>query len=72
LQQALSARWQAAPEELTETLIDTRLEGADRDDIRQIFALADEANYSGGELKAADFERWIQIVGRQLTGEKTS
>jgi hypothetical protein len=72
LQQALSARWQATPEELTETLIDARLEGADRDDIRQIFALADEANYSGGELKAADFERWIQIVGRQLTGEKTS
>jgi hypothetical protein len=72
LQQALSARWPVAPEEITEALIDERLAGPDRDDIRQVFALADEANYSGDELKAADFERWTQIVGRQLTDEKTS
>jgi hypothetical protein len=71
LQQALSARWEAAPEQITEDLVDARLEGADKDDIREIFALADEANYSGDDLKAADFERWTQIVRRQLSEEKT-
>jgi hypothetical protein len=71
LQQSLSARWQVAPEEVSEVL-DVRLEDADSADIRQIFALADEANYSGDEVKAADFERWTQIVARQLGEERTS
>jgi hypothetical protein len=72
LQQTLSARWQVAPEEISEALVEARLEDADRDDIRQLFALADEANYSGDDLKAADFERWTQIVSRQLSEETTS
>jgi hypothetical protein len=72
LQQTLSARWQVAPEEISEALVDARLEDADRNDIRQLFALADEANYSGDDLKAADFERWTQIVSRQLSAETTS
>jgi hypothetical protein len=72
LQQTLGARWQVAPEEISEALIDERIEDTDRDDIRQIFALADEANYSGDDLKAADFERWTQIVSRQLSEGKTS
>jgi hypothetical protein len=71
LQQTLGARWQVAPEEISEALIDERIEDTDRDDIRQIFALADEANYSGDDLKAADFERWTQIVSRQLSEGKT-
>jgi hypothetical protein len=71
LQQAWSARWEVAPEEITEELVDARLDGADRHDIRQIFALADEANYSGDDVQAADFERWTQIVSRQLAEEKT-
>jgi hypothetical protein len=71
LQQSLSARWQVAPEEISEVL-DARLDGVDRADIRQIFALADEANYSGDDVKAADFERWTQIVSRQLSEQKTS
>jgi hypothetical protein len=71
LQQSLSARWQVPPEEIAE-LLDARLEDADRADIRQIFALADEANYSGDDVKAADFERWTQIVSRQLSEERTS
>jgi N-acetylglutamate synthase-like GNAT family acetyltransferase len=72
LQQSLSVRWQVAPEEISEDLIDAQLEDADRDDIRQIFALADEANYSGDDLQAADFDRWTEIVGRQLAVEKPS
>jgi hypothetical protein len=72
LQQTLGARWQLAPEEISEALVDARIEDADREDIRQIFALADEANYSGDDVKAADFERWTQIVGRHLGEEKAS
>ncbi len=67
LRQSLGARWKIAPEQISMDDIDTRLQGSERDDIRQIFALADEANYSGGDLRAADFERWTQVVRRHLT-----
>ena len=69
LRQALAVRWQISPQQITIVDIESRLEGAERDDIRQIFALADEANYSGSDLQAADFERWMQIVREQLASE---
>ena len=72
LRQSLGARWQIAPEQITLDDIDTRFEGSERDDIRQIFVLADEANYSGGDLHAADFERWTQIVRRHLADQAAS
>jgi hypothetical protein len=72
LQQIFGARWNISPERITTTELDAHLEDADAGDIRQIFTLADEANYSGDHLKAADFDRWTQIVRRQLAGEKAS
>src|SRR4029077_9999609 len=69
LQQGLSARWDLAPELITLEDIEARLQGADRDEVRQIFVLADEANYSGPDLKAADFEHWTQAVRRHLAAE---
>jgi hypothetical protein len=63
LQQALSARWQIASTQVTMAEVEARFEAGD-DGIRQIFALADEANYSGGNLQAADFERWTALVRR--------
>lgn len=72
LRQTLGARWQMAPEQITLDEIEARLQGNERDDIRQIFALADEANYSGGALGVADFERWTQVVLRQMTGDSTA
>jgi hypothetical protein len=69
LQQGLSARWDLAPEFITLEDIEARLQGADRDEVRQIFLLADEANYSGSDLKAADFEYWTQAVRRHLAAE---
>jgi hypothetical protein len=72
LQQGLSARWDLAPELITLEDVDARLQGADRDEVRDLFLLADEANYSGAELKAADFEHWTQVVRRQLGGEMPS
>jgi BatD DUF11 like domain len=69
LQQALSARWEIAPELITLEDVDARLQNADRDEVRQIFLLADEANYSGAHLKAADFDHWMAVVRRQLASE---
>ncbi|HWG71637.1 MAG TPA: BatD family protein [Steroidobacteraceae bacterium] len=73
LQHDLSARWQIAPEQVTLEEIDARL-GADADhgEIRQIFALADEANYSGHAPNATDFDRWTQVVGRRTSSEQPS
>jgi BatD DUF11 like domain len=72
LQQIFGARWRVAPEHLGTADLDAHLDGDDANEIRQVFALADEANYSGELLKAADFERWTQIVRRQLPDEKPS
>jgi hypothetical protein len=68
LQQGLSARWDLAPELITLEDVDARLQGTDRDEVRGLFLLADEANYSGAGLKAADFEHWTQVVRRHLAG----
>jgi BatD DUF11 like domain len=72
LQQSLSVPWRMAPEQITVADIDARLEGADRDDIRQIFVFTDEANYSGDELQAADFERWTEVIHRRLNAQTPS
>jgi hypothetical protein len=70
LQSVLATRWQLAPEEVTTTEVEVRV-GADND-IRQLFALADEAKYSGGKLNATDFARWLRIVRRHLMSDKTT
>ncbi len=67
LQQTLSARWQIAPELLNIEDVAARLQGDDREQVRQILALADEADYSGAPLEAADYEHWTQVVRRQLS-----
>jgi hypothetical protein len=72
LQQSLSVPWQMAPEHIALADVDARLEGADKDDIRQIFVFADEANFSGDKLKAADFERWTDVIHRRLNLETPS
>ncbi len=68
LTRVLATRWQLAPEQISAAELDARL-GSEDDDIRQILALADEANYSGHELTSTDFERWTQIIRRRLEGE---
>jgi len=68
LQSLFAARWQLAPEEITTAELEDRL-GAESD-IRELFALADEAKYSGRKLTATDFARWLRIVRRQLMSDK--
>ena len=70
LQSELAARWQLAPEEITTAEVEGRI-GAEND-IRQVFALADEAKYSGRKLNATDFARWLRIVRGHLMSDKTA
>jgi len=45
---------------------------AEGEEIRQLFALADEANYSGDQPTTTEFERWIEIVRQRLRNGKPS
>ena len=71
LQRMLAPRWQVAAGQITTTDVEARLGGeSDGEDIRQLFALADEANYSGHEPATIDFARWTQVVRRRMLGEQ--
>jgi hypothetical protein len=63
----MAARWQAAAGQITAAEA-ARL-GSESEDIRQLLALADEANYSGHEPTTIDFARWTQVVRRRMLGE---
>jgi hypothetical protein len=65
LQQQLATRWHVAPASITIAEIDERLNG-DRGDLRRVFAVADQAAYSGQHLTMADFQQWKTIVNEQL------
>ncbi len=65
MQEALAARWQMPAEQVTTAEVADRV-GEDGVEIRQLFVLADESNYSGNKLGSIDFARWMRIVRRQL------
>jgi hypothetical protein len=69
LQSLLAARWQLAPGDITTSEVGGRV-GADGE-IRELFALADEAKYSGRKPSATDFARWLRIVRRHLVSGET-
>lgn len=70
LQTVLAARWQLAPEAITASEVEGRV-GA-KNEISELFALADEARYSGRKPNATDFARWLEIVRRHLVSEKST
>jgi hypothetical protein len=71
LQRTLAARWQMAAGQITTADVAARLGGeSDGEDIRQLFALADEAVYSGHVPTTIDFARWTQVVRRGLLREE--
>jgi hypothetical protein len=69
LQQALAARWQLVPDEVTAAEVQARL--SDDDDIHQVFAFADESRYSGRDLDSTDFARWMRVVRQRLMVEQS-
>ena len=64
-QQKLAKSWHVAPASITIAEIDARLNG-EGGEIRRVFALADQAAYSGQHLSTADFQQWKEIVCDQL------
>jgi hypothetical protein len=70
LLQDLARRWRMPPEQITTAQLDARL-GSEAAEISRLFALADEAKYSGYGAGATDFSRWLQLVRRQLTQQAT-
>jgi len=69
LQQQMAGRWHVAPASITITEIDAHLNG-DGAEIRRVFALADQAAYSGQHLSMADFQQWKDIVHDQLNDKE--
>ena len=65
LQQHFSKVWHIAVEEMTVAEIDARLDH-DAADIGRLFALADEAKYSGGAADDAGLDQWLQLVRGHL------
>jgi hypothetical protein len=70
LQETLAVRWQTAPGQITAAAIDARL-GGDGDEIRRLFALADEAEYAGRGLRGADLPRWTEVVRRHVLEDRS-
>jgi BatD DUF11 like domain len=66
VQQSLAVRWEMAPEQITAAEVQARL-GSEGEDIRRLFALADESSYSGHGLTVSDFARWMKVVRHQLS-----
>jgi hypothetical protein len=65
LQETLAVRWQMTPEQVTTEELDARLDrDEDGEEIRRLFALADEAEYAGQGLTGTDLSRWTHIVHR--------
>jgi hypothetical protein len=69
LQQTLAARWRLEQDRVTSTEVNSRM-GSEGHDILLLFALADEAKYSGHDLHTTDYDRWMRIVRQHLLVEK--
>jgi len=67
LLESFSRLWHLPVEEITAAELDAHL-GPDAADISRLFALADEAKYSGHGATNADLAPWLQLVRRHLLG----
>lgn len=67
LQRTLAKRWQLRAGSITPQAIDALL-GENGQDIEQLLALADQANYAGSSLDDIDFPKWRQVVLRHING----
>jgi len=65
LQKHLASKWRLAPDRISLDEVDARLGTGSV--VARVFQLADEAAYSGLTLSAADFQRWQQLIRRQLS-----
>jgi hypothetical protein len=67
LLESFSRLWQLPVEEITTAELDARL-GPGAAELSRLFALADEAKYSGRGASNVDLAPWLQLVRRHLLG----
>jgi hypothetical protein len=70
LQHALAWRWKMNPGAITLAEIDAHMNG-EGENIRRVFALADELAYSGNAAIEADFASWKQAVHQLIKETET-
>jgi hypothetical protein len=70
VQSALATRWQVPPEAVNLATVNARL-GAESD-VRRLFAVADEAIYSGRRFARSELENWKGVVVRTMHEETVS
>jgi hypothetical protein len=70
LQHCLGWRWNTAPAAVTVAEIDAHL-GGDGENVRRVFALADQLAYSSGESIDADFPAWKKTVHQLIKQAET-
>jgi hypothetical protein len=69
LLQKFSAQWQLSADRITGDELKARL-GTMSEDVERLFALADEAKYSGYDGSGTDFQHWLGVIRGQLLGER--
>jgi hypothetical protein len=65
LQRNLASKWLLSPESVSLEDVDARLGAGSV--VARVFKLADEAAYARLKLTAADFQRWKQLIVRQIS-----
>ena len=65
LQQRLGQQWNMRPETITLAEVDRHL-GGERENIRPIFEMADQASYSDLHFADSDLQQWRQVVLNEL------
>jgi len=69
LQRNLASKWLKPPDSVSLEDVDARLGTGSV--VARVFKLADEAAYSGLKLSTSDFQRWKQLIIRQISGGET-
>ncbi len=69
LQRNLASKWRTPPDSVSLEDVDARLGAGSV--VARVFKLADEAAYSGLKLSNSDFQRWKQLIIRQIGGGET-
>ncbi len=69
LQRNLASKWLKPPDSVSLEDVDARLGAGSV--VARVFKLADEAAYSGLKLSSSDFQRWKQLIIRQISGGET-
>jgi hypothetical protein len=69
LLQAFATRWQIPADQITGAEFEARL-GTNAEEIRRLFAIADESKYSASQAGGTEFQHWLRLIRGQLAAER--